>query len=435
MLYQLSYLPEPSSIACKGNAASALCQPSGGQTTRFSGSWVGISTIQPVLTGLDRALRSRLAVLVDESAYLTHRETRSAMLVKARGTIQSVGPAGDRDAAAGPRLPLSRLIHLLMLLQSARYPNARRLAEACGVSRRTIFRDLATLEAAGIRVDYLSDRQGYHVAGPGMLQPTPLEKSESLAILLLSRAGIDDPFGLPRLASSALARLTQALPPVVRDRLVSSSELLADDQAPQFAKDRLELYATILDSLGERKRMKVWSREIEPRDPLTATKLGVYRLTRLRECWALVGHSSFHGGVRMFRVPWLERLELTDEIYVIPPRFRLDRFLARSNRQDRDGSLERVVLRFSQSAALALRDAASAPDGVYQAGPGGSLELVLAVDSFDRILDWLTCYGDEVEVVEPQALRDRVTAWAGALARIHSRDKVEPASSPRQFQE
>ena len=85
------------------------------------------------------------------------------------------------------RLPLARLLQLLMILQSERFPNARRLAEACEVSRRTVYRDLAILEAAGIEVLYQPERQGYQLARNCWLQPTQLEDHEALAILIMSR--------------------------------------------------------------------------------------------------------------------------------------------------------------------------------------------------------------------------------------------------------
>ncbi len=331
---------------------------------------------------------------------------------------REVDPGGS-----APRLPLSRLIHLLMLLQTTRFPNARRLAEACGVSRRTIFRDLSTLESAGIRVAYLADRQGYQIAGGGMLQPTALEKGEALALLLLSHASsVQDPFGLPRLASSALAKLIQALPPPLRTKLIASSELLVDAHAGgSFSRERLEVYGTILDAASERKRLRIWSTEIKLSEPDRTTQLGVYRLTRLRECWALVGHSSFHGSVRLFRVPWIERLEITDELYVIPPRFRLDRFLARWGARASGAPGERIVLRFSRSVAPAVRDVPVSRDRSVRSGPGGSLDVVLAADSLDQVLDWLICYGDQVEVIEPEQLRERVQSWAESIARIHAR--------------
>ena len=64
--------------------------------------------------------------------------------------------AGRRDL----RLPLARLLQLVMILQSERFPNVRRLAEMCGVSRRTIYRDLTTLETAGLSIVYRAGTAG-----------------------------------------------------------------------------------------------------------------------------------------------------------------------------------------------------------------------------------------------------------------------------------
>src|SRR6516225_6244023 len=82
------------------------------------------------------------------------------------------------------RFPLARLIQLIVLLQTERYPNARRLAEICEVSRRTIYRDLAALTGAGITVLYRSDRQGYQLAQSVFLQPPKMEEREALALLV-----------------------------------------------------------------------------------------------------------------------------------------------------------------------------------------------------------------------------------------------------------
>ncbi len=76
------------------------------------------------------------------------------------------------------RFPLARLIQLIVLLQTERYPNARRLAEICEVSRRTIYRDLAALAGAGITVLYRSDRQGYQLAQNVFLQPPKMEEAK-----------------------------------------------------------------------------------------------------------------------------------------------------------------------------------------------------------------------------------------------------------------
>src|SRR5271157_4014293 len=110
---------------------------------------------------------------------------------------QADSTAEFESRSANSRLPLARLLQLLMILQSERFPNARRLAEACAVSRRTIYRDLATLEAAGLAVLYQPQRQGYQLARDRWLQPTQLEDNEALALLIMSRLGCAHaPFGL-----------------------------------------------------------------------------------------------------------------------------------------------------------------------------------------------------------------------------------------------
>ena len=132
--------------------------------------------------------------------------------------------------------PLARLIQLIVLLQTERCPNARRLAEICEVSRRTIYRDLAALAGAGISVLYRSDRQGYQLAQNVFLQPPKMEEREALALLVSCRQwGSGDDLGLSRHANQAIDKLVQCLPEGMRTRLLAAAEILSD------ALDHLEL--------------------------------------------------------------------------------------------------------------------------------------------------------------------------------------------------
>ena len=146
-----------------------------------------------------------------------------------------------------------------MILQSERFPNARRLAEACAVSRRTIYRDLGILDAAGISVLYRPDRQGYELVRGCLLQPIQLEEKEALALLIVSRLGCsDDPFGFLRHARSGLAKVVQALPGELRDRISCSGELIAEETADlQLPPDRPPIYETILGALSRRQRLRL----------------------------------------------------------------------------------------------------------------------------------------------------------------------------------
>jgi predicted DNA-binding transcriptional regulator YafY len=329
----------------------------------------------------------------------------------------SVGPGPGSPAL---RLPLVRLLQLLMILQSERFPNARRLAEACDVSRRTIYRDLAILEAARIDVIYQPERQGYQLARDCWLQPTQLEDNEALALLILSRMGcVQAPFGLLRHARSGLAKVVQSLPGDLRDRIAISSELIADDVADlELAPDRQSIHETILKALSQRTRLSLWHRDQEC-GPVLATKLGLYRLARIRGRWCLVGHSTADRQVRVFEIAWIERLELTNEPYSIPPRFRLERFLQKA-RPGESARRHEVTLRFTPRVAPEVRESPRYPGQTLEAGRDGTVDLLLDVEHLDEIVLWVIGFGDQVEVLQPEELRNAVKDWAGRIARIYS---------------
>jgi proteasome accessory factor B len=317
-------------------------------------------------------------------------------------------------------LPLARLLQLLMLLQCERFPNARRLAEACAVSRRTIYRDLTTLETAGLSVVYLPDRQGYQLARNCLLQPAQLDDREALALVFMTRlASGSDPFGLSPAARSAVAKVVGALPDEKRIRIMSCGELLAaDPMSLEHPPDRLRVYESILSALAQRKRLMLWYRDLEQAAGGT-TRLSLYRFARIRQQWSLVGHSSSHDEIRIYGVPWIQRAELTDEPYSIPPRFRLDRFLRRLATRRSSPVLD-VQLRFTPRVAPTVRDTPRPSEHVLIATPGGGLDLFFKAEAVDDMLPWVVGFGDQVEVLQPRQLRAALRSWAEGIARIHS---------------
>jgi predicted DNA-binding transcriptional regulator YafY len=238
--------------------------------------------------------------------------------------------SGSHGRSGSLRLQLARLLELLIILQTERFPNARRLADLCEVSRRTIYRDLSTLEAAGIRILYHPDRQGYELARECLLGPLQLDDLEALAVIFASRSvPAGDPLGLGRHVRSGLAKVTGALSPQQRARIMPCGELLPDELAAVEASDpaRAAINQAILGGLIRRRILKVQSREPRHGGAID-TRLAAYKLARIAGSWSLVGYSSFHGAVRVFELERIEKAELTDEPYAIPPRFRLDRWHA-----------------------------------------------------------------------------------------------------------
>jgi predicted DNA-binding transcriptional regulator YafY len=346
------------------------------------------------------------------------------------GVAPSSGPAAS---AATGNYPLARLLQLILLLQAERCPNARQLAEACEVSRRTIYRDFSTLGAAGIVVNYIPDRQGYQLAKNVFLQPTRLLEKEALALLLISRcwdgaAGAD----LLRHARGAVDKVIQGLPQELRASLANGAELLPDgSEIEELVGKEAVLLDSVLDAMTRRRQIRIWYREGGRTDAeVGTTKMSLYRLARLDGRWTLVGRSSVDRGVVTLPLPWVEKIEATTDAYTLPPRFQLRRFLESTHaRASRDAHRE-IVLRLRGGLSGRIDDLPwKGPRRLVSSGAGVA-ELAVEVETLENLAPVVLSFGDDLEVVGPRELREEVGRLAERIARRHLDIAAEGSRKP-----
>ena len=125
-----------------------------------------------------------------------------------------------------------RLLDLIQLLRGYRRPvSGAVLAEALGISLRTLYRDIETLNAQGAQIDG-EPGVGY-VLRPGfMLPPLMFSEDEIEAIVLGSRWVADrTDAALSGAARSALAKISAVLPPDLKDSLDTSGLLIGPGKA------------------------------------------------------------------------------------------------------------------------------------------------------------------------------------------------------------
>src|SRR5690349_24260966 len=128
-----------------------------------------------------------------------------------------------------------RLLDLIQLLRGYRRPvSGADLAEALGISLRTLYRDIETLKAQGAHVDG-EPGMGY-VLKPGFMLPPLMFSEEEIEALVLGSRWVADrgDSELAEAARNVLAKIGAVLPPDLRHEL-DSSALLVGPGAAQSA--------------------------------------------------------------------------------------------------------------------------------------------------------------------------------------------------------
>ena len=163
-----------------------------------------------------------------------------------------------------------RLLHLLQVLRRYRRPvRGQALAEELGVSIRTLYRDIASLQAQGATIEG-EPGVGY-VMKPGFMLPPMMFRSEELDALVLGMRWVADRGDktLSSGAQSMLAKIAAVLPTELRRELEESSLLVGAPlkrPAHQVSPDLLraavrqeqKLNITYADASGIHSQRVVW---------------------------------------------------------------------------------------------------------------------------------------------------------------------------------
>lgn len=120
-----------------------------------------------------------------------------------------------------------RLFDLIQMLRRYRYPvSGKQLAEELGISLRTLYRDIATLQAQGASIEG-EPGVGY-VLRPGFMLPPLMFSEEEIEALVLGSRWVarrtDKKLG--RAATNVLAKIASVLPEDLRHQLAFSALLI-----------------------------------------------------------------------------------------------------------------------------------------------------------------------------------------------------------------
>ena len=201
-----------------------------------------------------------------------------------------------------------RLFDLMQTLRRHRLPvSGAALAREAGVSLRTLYRDIAALQALGAEIDG-EPGLGYMLK-PGFLLPPLMFSAAEIEALALGAQWVarrtDE--GLSQAARDAMAKIAAVLPPAMQRSLEDDAlivgqgwerrQAVALSLLRQALREERKLDITYCDEKGTRTARIVWP-----------AALGFFESTRILAAWC-----ELRGGFRHFRADRIERAELLAE--------------------------------------------------------------------------------------------------------------------------
>ncbi len=316
---------------------------------------------------------------------------------------------------------IHRLLSLISLLQAGKGYHIEGLAQECGVSRRTIFRDLDLLRSSGVPLVYDEDQQQYHIAGNNYLPPTNFTPEEALALIVLCHE-MGDRSGLPFLnpARSAAVKLESALPGRLRDQLREIVNALRIQLLPKNPLEgKRPVYDQLLEAITRRHSVRLRYRSLNEAEEIR-TKLNPYQLFFSRRSWYVAGRSSLHRATRTFNLGRIIEIEPLDDQYRIPRGFSIERFLRNAwHLIPEPGPDWDVVIRFSKMVAQNVAEVTWHKTQQLTFNADGTLDFRVTVSGLNEISWWILGYGDQAEVLKPPELRSLIARRVEKMASMY----------------
>ncbi|MFD2767676.1 helix-turn-helix transcriptional regulator [Micromonospora eburnea] len=319
----------------------------------------------------------------------------------------------------------SRLISVVLLLQSRGTMTAAELARELEVSERTVYRDVLALSAAGVPV--YADRGrtgGYRLLGGYRTRLTGLTRDEAEALFLAGLPGPAGDMGLADAVAAAELKVLAALPPSLRDAPARTGQRFHLDVPGWFRESTPPRWLTELARAVWRDRV-VELRYRRGEREVTRT-VQPYGLVLKSAAWYLVGRVG--DGYRTYRVDRVLGVEVGTEIFDRDDGFDLGAYW----REQAEAFLRQmlraeVTVRLSPAGRRALRHVAEAPFAYEEAMAGagepdeeGWVTTRLPVESVPVAYDVLLALGPEMEVLEPPELRARFAEAARRSAALYT---------------
>lgn len=301
-----------------------------------------------------------------------------------------------------------------LLFRQPRGLKVTEIAKACGVNRRTIYRDLEVLEESGVPI--WQENGTYGIVRDNYLAVVRLRFHEAMALYIAARllSRHSDEHN-PHIIA-ALNKLATAFPQPLSEQIAQTAEVIRERPSNSFFVTVLEV---ISNAWAEQTKVRLWYRSRHSSE----TK------ERLLSPYAIepsstgghyvVGFDDHAQDTRTFKLERVTEVEATGIPFETPESFDIADHFAKAWGIMAGGDPEPVSLQFTAAVAEFIKERIWHPSQKLTELSDGSIRLEFIVADTREMRPWIRSWGSDVEVLAPLHLRREIASDALKLSAIY----------------
>ena len=305
----------------------------------------------------------------------------------------------------------TRLLSLILLLQSRSSWKAAELAAELNVSERTVHRYMLMLDEMGIPLYSERGPYGGFSLVRGYKLPPLLFTAEEATVLYMGANLVREVWGrtYEDAVTAVTAKLDNVLPDDLRQEVDRARQsLVVSGLTRRDYRPWEPTIHTLRQCIGNRRCVRLVYGGLA-RQEETERVVEPYAMTFQWGLWYLVGFCRLRQDMRTFRVDRIQRVTALTERFTVPRDFSVREYLERTMRIEANYT---VVVHLQASAAFLVRERFDWME--FTDHPDGSVTARFGVANLDWVTGWVLSYGPAAHALEPPELIARVREAAAA---------------------
>lgn len=308
---------------------------------------------------------------------------------------------------------LDRITAILIQLQSKRIIKAQEVADRFQISLRTVYRDIKSLEAAGIPIIGEAG-VGYSIMEGYRLPPIQFTKEEATSFLMASKIveQYTDAENY-QLYESALYKIKAVLRTVEKNYLEDiAPHILVLNNNYQENLNNNQFLQNILNAINEKRLVSLKYKDINAQN-ITQREIETIGIYLQRGFWYFIAYCRLRNDYRTFRTDRILDFHILDECFQTQHPTLKEYLRIKSEQED----LQTVVLLVEKHLANYLTTQKYYYGFISEEEKEGQIEMTFLTASLKAFAGWYLTIARRAEIISPDSLKQDVRNMITDIAK------------------